>query len=368
MIPRSRFRDFSTWTCLPLFAAMSFAAVSLATAARAETAAVKPKAKWQLTHTQSTASLRGLSAVSAKVVWAGGSEGTVLRTVDGGVTWSKHPVPGAEELQFRDIEAFDDQRAVLMTAGTPARIYTTDDGGTTFSLAHESPHAGAFFDGMAFWDARRGVIMSDPVDGHLLVLTTDDGGKGWQRVDVAGLPPAIDGEAGFAASGTNVAVAHRKRAWIATGGAVARVFSSEDGGRTWQATPTPMRSGAPSSGIFSIAFRDDLHGVAVGGDYQDPENTRANVTRTEDGGKTWKTIAGTPPSGHRACVVHLPAHGTASWLAVGRAGTDLSSDDGESWSRLSDTGFYAASVADDGSVWAAGDQGRVARLLWEKER
>lgn len=319
---------------------------------------------WQPMATGSEASLRGLDAVSTQVVWAGGSDGTVLRTVDGGATWSRLPVAGAETLQFRDIEALDDQRAVLMTAGQPARIYRTEDGGATFILAHESPHPSAFFDSMAFWDARHGVVMSDPVNGHLLLLTTDDGGASWQEVAADRLQPTRDGEAGFAASGTNVAVADKDLLWVATGGAAARVHFSTDRGDTWRVAETPLRSGTPSSGIFSIAFRDPLHGVAVGGDYEDPQSSRQNVARSQDGGQTWQAIGGTPPAGHRACVVHLPSWGPNVWLAIGRAGADLSTDDGESWQAFGDQGFYTLSVADDGSVWAAGDQGRVARLRW----
>ena len=321
-------------------------------------------ASWQALPTGSDASLRGLSAVSAEVAWAGGSEGTVLRTVDGGKTWTRHPVPGAEELQFRDIEALDDQQAILMTAGHPARLYRTDDGGASFTLTHESPHEAAFFDGFDFWDAQRGLVMSDPVDGVLLLLLTDDGGRSWQRIPAKQLPPTLDGEAGFAASGTNVAVAGSQLAWVGTGGQAARVFRTQDGGQSWSVSGTPLASGASSKGIFSIAFRDAKHGLALGGDYQDAESSDGNVARSVDGGKTWQTIQGPPPGGHRACVVHLPDHSKTTWLAVGRAGTDLSFDDGESWTPLSKVGFYAADVADDGTVWAVGDAGRAARLEW----
>ncbi len=323
--------------------------------------------RWQLLTTGSDASLRGLDAVSSEVVWASGSDGTILRTVDAGASWSRLPVAGAESLQFRDIEAFDEQRAVFMTAGQPARIYRTDDGGATFTLVHESPHEGAFFDGMAFWDARSGVVMSDPVAAHLLLLTTTDGGVTWQEIAGDRLLPTLEGEAGFAASGTNVAVSGNDLLWIGTGGAAARMHYSQDGGRSWQVSQSPLRSGAPSSGIFSIAFRDPLHGVAVGGDYQDAENSLHNVARSHDGGKTWQAITGKPPAGHRACVANLPLRGATTWLAVGRTGADLSEDDGESWRPLSEMGFYTCSVADDGSVWAAGDQGRVARLRWPGE-
>lgn len=357
-------------TALPLWATQ---ALTAQTASQDE---ALPKTKdsgtaiagWHALPTGSDASLRGLSAVSSQVAWAGGSEGTVLRTIDGGSTWTRHPVPGAEELQFRDIEAFDDQRAVLMTAGHPARLYRTDDGGATFQLTHESPYAAAFFDGFDFWDEDRGLVMSDPVDGVLLLLTTDDGGRSWQRISKDRLPPTLEGEAGFAASGTNVAVSGSDLVWVGTGGQAARVFRSDDGGRSWSVHATPMASGASSKGLFSIAFRDSQHGLALGGDYQEAENPAGNIARSNDGGKTWTTIQGPPPGGHRACVVHLPGHSKTTWLAVGRAGTDLSFDDGESWTPLSEVGFYAADVADDGTVWAVGDAGRSARLRWAADR
>ncbi len=337
--------------------------VLLAAAALA-TGAEEPPAgpAWVLHDTGSAASLRGLSAVSAKVVWASGSGGTVLRTVDGGRTWSTLPVPGAGELELRDVEAWGETTAVLSTAGQPARIYRTEDGGKTFELVHESPHEAAFFDAMAFWDTERGLLYSDPVDGRFLVLTTGDGGRSWSRVAPAALPKPVAGEAGFAASGTNVAVGPGGLAWIGTGGAVARVLSSADYGRSWSVAPSPLRQGAQTAGIFSIAFRDARHGLVVGGDYSEPENPAGNVARSSDGGRSWQPVAGPPPAGHRACVVYLPQRN--AWLAVGRAGTDLSTDDGRSWTRLSEEGFYTAGVAADGSVWAAGAGGRVARLEW----
>ena len=313
---------------------------------------------WKAVSTGTEASLRGLAAVSERVAWASGTQGTILRTLDGGVSWVRRPVEGAEELDFRDIEAFDRDTALFLTAGQPARIYRTEDGGASFTLVHESPHQAAFFDGMDFWDDQRGLVYSDPVDGRFLVLATDDGGKTWK--EASGFPDPVEGEAGFAASGSNVAVVTGGHAWIGTGGAVARVLRSSDGGETWAVAPTPLRQGEPSAGIFSIVFRDPKHGLVVGGDYRDPENPEGNIARSDDGGQTWQTIPGPPPRGHRAAVGWWPQ--ASAWLAIGRAGTDFSEDDGRSWKPLSDVGFYTLSIAEDGTVWVAGSEGRAARL------
>lgn len=319
---------------------------------------------WRPLDTGSAASLRGLAALDDRVAWATGSDGTVLRTRDGGGSWERLTVGGGEALDFRDIEAFDADTALLMSAGQPARIYRTEDGGRSFALVHESPSPAAFFDGLAFWDEKHGLAFSDPVDGAFLVLKTDDGGRSWSRLDAASLPRPLDGEAGFAASGSNVVTGRGGRAWIGTGGAVARVLVSTDHGRSWRAVATPLRSGAPSAGVFSIAFRDARHGVAAGGDYQDPAAAERTLAWSDDGGESWTAAAVPPPSGHRASVAFIRGRGTPTWIAVGRNGSDLSTDDGRHWRRFSSEGYYVLSVGRDGSVWAAGADGRVGKLRW----
>ncbi len=219
------------------------------------------------------ASLRGVFAVDANVCWASGSDGTCLRTVNGGDTWERIQVPNASEIDFRDVHPFDAQNAVLMTAGTPARIYRTSDAGVSWTIAYEDHREGAFFDSMDFWDDQRGVLFGDPIDGVFTILLTDDGGWSWRHVDRASIPPAMDGEAGFAASGTCVATGGDGEAIIGLGGdtglPTARVLETDDFGETWAARASNMPTSA-SSGIFSVAFVDDDEIVAVGGDYANP--------------------------------------------------------------------------------------------------
>lgn len=326
-----------------------------------------PRPAWLQLDTGSGASLRGISALDADTAWVTGSGGAVLRTLDGGETWQRLPVEGAEELDFRDVEAFDADTAVLMTAGQPARLYHTADGGRTFTLAHESPHPEAFFDGVAFWDRDRGLAFSDPVDGQFLIVRTEDGGRSWQPVPTDGFPVPLAGEAGFAASGSSLQLADGGRAWIGLGGAAARVLRSADYGQTWEVSNSPIYQGQPSAGIFSLAVQDDLL-VAAGGDYQQPERSEETLARSEDGGVTWALAATPPPSGHRAAVVFVepgpPTQPGMTVLSVGRSGCDLSRDAGNTWERFADDGFYTLSRGNDGSVWTAGSDGRTARLYW----
>jgi len=319
-------------------------------------------AQWQANpqNSGSTAQLRGISAVSSRVAWASGTQGTVLRTVDGGKQWDKVSVPGAEALDFRDIQAFDAERAFVLSIGPgeQSRIYKTIDGGKTWKLQFTNPQAKAFYDCFAFWDSRHGIAMSDSVDGEFPLLTTSDG-ESWELLKPRTLPAALPNEGGFAASGTCVAVAGKNDAWFVTGGPVARVFHSANRGRDWEAFNTPILSGAATQGIFSIAFADQRHGVIVGGDYKEPKRAEKNAAYTSDSGRTW-TLASQPPAGFRSAVAQVP-HGHA-WIAVGTSGAEFSGDAGKTWSPIDPGDYNAVSLADHLHGWAVGPQGRIVRL------
>jgi photosystem II stability/assembly factor-like uncharacterized protein len=310
-----------------------------------------------------SARLRGVSAVSDEVAWASGAGGTVLRTRDGGRTWQTLSVPGAAQLDFRDVEAFDAASAVLLSVGPgPAsRILSTDDAGASWQERYRGEDPRVFLDAIAFWDAQRGVAVGDSVEGRFFVLLTGDGGRRWRRVPKERLPPALPGESCFAASGTSVAVAGSGLAWIGTGSkSAARVLRSTDGGLTWSVSATPIPAG-PSAGVFSVAFADARHGTAVGGDYKKESEAIDNAAVTEDGGVTWRLVRGL--RGYRSAVAYLPGSRGRTLLAVGPSGSDLSDDGGLTWRPASAEGFDALGFASRGGRgWAVGAGGRIASL------
>lgn len=345
-----------------LGAAALAAALAVAVPAQAHEAA-RTTPHWALKSSGTDVRFRGLSAVSRDTAWVAGSKGTVLRTTDGGALWRNVSPPGAADLEFRDIEAFDARRAVVLAIGEgeASRVYRTEDGGATWTESFRNTDPKAFYDCLTFLDRRHGLAMSDPVDGRFRILSTSDGGRSWKVLPSDGMPAAEDGEAGFAASGQCLVGSGPRDVWLATGGgARARVLHSADRGLTWTAADTPVPAGDPARGVFALAFRDRVHGLAVGGDYRADQASPQAAATSLDGGRTWTTAAQSPPA-YRSGVTWLPHSRTAA-LAVGPTGTDLTTDGGRTWRTL-DTGSYdTVDCAPDLGCWASGEKGRVARL------
>jgi len=315
--------------------------------------------QWQVQTIQSQADFRGLSVVSPKVAWVSGTKGTYARTIDSGKTWTVGTVPGAEKLDFRDVEAFGEETAYLLSAGPgdASRIYKTTDGGKSWTKQFQSKEAGSFFDAMAFWDEKNGITLGDPVDGRFQLIATDNGGANWKPLASKNLPPALPNEGAFAASGTCLVTFGKDDVWFATGGAtVARVFHSGDRGRTWEVSDTPIMAGVPSAGIFSFAFRDKKNGIIVGGDYRKPNDVGATAAVTADGGKTWKLLDKRLP--YRSAV----AWAKDRWIAVGTSGSHASTDNGDTWKLLDRENYNSVAFALTGEGWAVGPKGRITRM------
>ena len=315
--------------------------------------------QWVKQPVNTTAAFRGLSVVNEKVVWASGTGGTVIRTIDAGKTWDVITVPDAGKLDFRDIEAFDVNTAYILSIGNGAdsRIYKTIDGGKTWKEQFRNANEKAFFDAVACWDAKNCIAMSDPVEGHYVLINTTDG-ETWKPIVSNQLPAAKDGEAAFAASGTCLYINPANGdVFLVSGGNDARVFKSSDRGNSWTSATTPIVKGTPGSGIFSIAFRSELHGTIVGGNYEKPGEASNSVAFTRDGGKSW--YAGEGVSGYRSGVTYSD---DKKLIAVGTNGTDISNDRGGTWKKIGDENLNAVAAKGKKAVWAVGPKGLVLRM------
>ena len=271
-------------------------------------------------------SFRGLSVVNQKVVWVSGTGGTVLRTIDGGKNWENISVPNMEKIDFRDVEGFNKNTAIVMGVASPARFYKTTDGGQNWKLVYFDDREGVFFDGMSFWNKNDGIAFSDPVDGQHLLIRTTDGGDTWHEIPKEGFPHKLNPEFGFAASGTGIPVQGRKTVWLGMGGVKSRVFKSEDGGMNWSVAETPVVHGGQSTGIYSVAFKNKKVGISVGGDYTN-QSIKNTMAYTNDGGATWH-LPEKQTHQYRECVAHYRGN---IFFAVGPSGFDMTTDNGKNW-------------------------------------
>jgi photosystem II stability/assembly factor-like uncharacterized protein len=242
-----------------------------------------------------------------------------------------------------------------LSAGEDGRIYQTLDGGLTWRLQFRNQVRGAFFDCFAFFSRNNGIALSDPVDRRYLLVTYRD--TTWTQLPVANRPLADSAEAAFASSGTCVTIAGNRALFATGGGETARVFWSDDGGNTWTPTLTPVPAGSASAGIFSMTFRDENNGIAIGGDYQRPQH-EARLALTTDGGRTWHVAGKTSYASGAAW-----SRSGEALLAVGTSGTRLSRDRGVTWTALDSLEYNAVQFAGENIAYAVGPRGRIARLV-----
>jgi photosystem II stability/assembly factor-like uncharacterized protein len=324
-------------------------------------------AQWHPQKSNTDASLHGLGIVNASVVWASGTGGTFVRTTDGGETWQAGTVPGGEKLDFRDVYAVDAKTAYLLSIGkgNESRIYKTTDAGKTWSLQYTEQNPNAFLDSMAFWNATRGIVVGDAVDGKAELLTTSDGGAHWTPLQPNTVPPAKNGE-GSPASGTSIATYAEKKgetqnwhAWFVTENA-SRVFHTADSGKTWTASETPLVTGL-NQGVFSIAVVDADRLAIVGGDYDHPQMEKPNAAYSDDGGKTWKESS-RRPAGYRWGITFVPDTAGPTAFAVGPTGTDYSIDRGQNWEQMNEEPTNTIAFADAHHGWAVGAKGLILKF------
>jgi photosystem II stability/assembly factor-like uncharacterized protein len=324
--------------------------------------------------------LIAVSPVNERVVWASGTGGTYVVTTDGGKHWKAAVVPGAEALQFRDVYAVSDKIAYLLSIGnntTDFKIYKTYDGGAHWTIEFTNQTANAFYDCFGFWTPRRGIAHSDSVNGVFPDLRTTNGTT-WNSI-AANMPPALPGEASFAASGTCVTTEGERNAWIATGGSnTARILATRDGGNTWNAYDTPLVS-SPSAGAISVAFRDRFHGVVGGGDLA--VNTSADMAASEDGGRTWTLTNKPPVQGSIFCLAYVRGlwhgedeadNGDLAHTVVITAETapDFTSgaaawtpDEGRTWFQIpAASGYWAVAFANPKAGWFVGNNGQILKI------
>mgnify|MGYP002628505278 CR=1 FL=1 len=311
--------------------------------------------QWEILQTGTEASFRSLDVISKSVVWAGGSDNTVLYTKKGGKLWQSFKVGLPAKLDFRAIKAIDAKTVVIVSAGLAeegaAKIFRTDDAGKNWAMTFETSEKGVFLDGIAFFDDLHGLVIGDPIDNEPYILETTDGGISWSRMSTDILPQMITGEASFAASNSGI-VTNGDDVWYAL---QSRIFHSSDRGLTWEVLDSKFPNG-PTSGIFGMRFSSMKEGFIVGGDYTDDKSKQLNFALSHDGGHTWE-IREILHQGLKECLVNIED----ILLVVGTSGTSYSTDEGQTWQALDSESFHVVSCSAK-SCFAIGGNGHMGKM------
>ena len=301
-------------------------------------------------------SLRGLSVVDDNIVWVSGSKGTVGKSIDAGKTWEWIVVKDYEKSDFRDIEAFSTDVAIIMAVAEPAYILKTINGGKSWKKVYENTAKGMFLDAMDFTDEKQGIVVGDPIDGNFFLAETVNGGDSWNAWEkTANIVTADTSEACFASSGTNIRTIDKSRFVFVSGGVSSNLFTGSG-----KIIKLPLVQGKTSTGANSIAIKDSLTYIVVGGDFTNDSAT-PNSALTTDGGKTW-IFPEKSPAGYKSCVEYILGD---TWICCGLTGVDITNDNGKTWKQISTTSYHACRKAKKGkAVYFSGNEGRTGMLVY----
>jgi hypothetical protein len=305
-------------------------------------------------------SIRGLSVVDDNTIWISGSNGAVARSIDGGKTFNWQMVKGYEQRDFRDIEAFDANTAIIMGIAEPAVILKTTDGGQSWKEVFSDTTKGMFLDAMSFSDCK-GVVIGDPINGKMFLAETTNCGETWDINKDS--PDFKKGEAFFASSGTNIItkwfpLEHSGYMLYISGGTASNLFVMDTNPREIN---LPLIQGKESTGANSIDVNTESQkAVVVGGDFAHDKDTTGNCVLIELKDKPAFTHPQTPPHGYRSCVAYITKD---KLITCGTSGVDISNDGGNNWQLISDMSFHVCQKAKNGTaVFLAGSRGKIARL------
>jgi photosystem II stability/assembly factor-like uncharacterized protein len=324
---------------------------------------------WEVQTSGMDSNLRGVNishalgktkGVLVPVVWASGSNGVILKSIDEGKTWQRLAVADGDALDFRGIVAFGANDAYVMSSGEgeKSRIYKTTDGGATWKLQYSDKRKEFFLDSIACFSENHCVALGDPINGKFELLKTADGEQ-WDELPTSEMPSALGGEGAFAASNSCIALSGEKEIFFGTGGPTARVFHSEDGGLTWTVARTPLVQGNTTSGIFALSLKENGVLIAMGGDYKEPLYVERIAAQSLDNGKTWQ-LATRQPGGYRSGLAYIEG---GRWVAVGPTGGDITEDNGVHWKHTDSHNFNAVAISSGQIGWAVGPKGTIARFV-----
>lgn len=314
--------------------------------------------KIKIVNSGTKTSLRGLSVVDEKIIWASGSNGMIAKSVDGGANWKWIQVPNFEKKDFRDIEAFDSSTALVISIAEPAYILKTIDGGNSFTTVFYDSTKGMFLDAMNFYDDKNGVVIGDPISGKTFIATTNNRGDSWIKNEAA--TDLDSNEAFFASSGSNISLEWNKKNnsfenYFVSGGVNSNLYIDN------KKIEIPIIKGKQSTGANSIAINKNKNAIIVGGDFNNDSLREYNCVLINL--KNFEiSQPEINPTGYRSSVVFL---NNKTALTCGLNGVDISYNKGKTWKKISNEGYHVVKKSKYGnSIFLAGSKGRIAQLIF----
>ena len=287
-------------------------------------------------------SIRALEVENDSTCWFTGSKNKFGYTNDYGKIWKENVIKyDTFNLEFRSISVTTNS-VFILSVGSPALLFKIDKKTLNYKLVYKETNKKAFYDSMQFWDDENGIAVGDPTEDCMSIIITKDGGNTWNKIACENLPIAVEGEAAFAASNTNISLVN-DMAFIVTGGKEANILVGSDYGKNWKKFKTPIIQGEKMTGIFSVDNLSMDTAIIAGGNWSSKERTVKAMAITVDG-NNWKIKENNP--GYISCIQFVPK--TKNLIACSTTGIYYSEDLAESWVKVSEEGYYSFQISKNG--------------------
>lgn len=321
-------------------------------------------AQWEKLPIESDASFRGLKKYKNQI-WGSGTKGTIIHSINNGKTWSTQKVKGAEKLDFRDICVINEHNILLMSAGPSekgaAKIFQSKDSGKTWKIVLDISTPGFFFDALQYdTKTKKGLLVSDPVNGQFKFFSFDSIGETFTAIDLKDFPRLLPREAAFAASGSSLLYKNDIATLVTGGSKHARVIQSQKGNlQNWKVKNQIIEADS-SSGFFSIVAKNRNELLVAGGNYLKVNENKIPILKSDDAGENWNKIDINPNFYIEKIIWSKPY-----WILTGPSETATYHSKKKEWKSLGSTPFHNI-IESNGYLIGVGAKGEIGRLKLEE--
>ncbi len=292
-------------------------------------------AQWSEQTSGITTALYSVNACDSSVVWTCGASGKVLKTTNGGVTWTTYTITQNPSLALYCIWGIDAQTALVTGSSSTTYLYRTSNGGVNWSEVLSQ--SGGFINtiGPLASSGYLG-ISGDPVGGRWTLFVSSDQGISWDST--GHYLPQSGSEAGWNNSAYTKDTVNGP---VGIGTNNTRIYRFVGG---WAALPTP---GLTNSYALWANYTNS---IMAGGTV---------LLYSANGGSSWTDVSA-PGSGN---ILGIAGSG-AKWWYVRGSSVYYSLNNGTNWvTDYTSTGtYYDIAIASTGQIWAVKSNGGISKF------